>query len=68
MQVSVETGEGLERKLTVQVPAETVDAQVESRLQSMRHQVKVDGFRPGKVPFSVVKKRYAGQGFQEVAG
>ena len=33
MQVSVETGEGLERKLTVQVPAETVDAQVESRLE-----------------------------------
>ena len=68
MQVSVETGEGLERKLTVQVPAETVDAQVQSRLQSMRHQVKIDGFRPGKVPFSIVKKRYAAQVFQEVAG
>lgn len=68
MQVSVETGEGLERKLTVQVPAETVDAQVESRLQSMRHQVKIDGFRPGKVPMSVVKKRYSVQVFQEVAG
>lgn len=68
MQVSVETGEGLERKLTVQVPAETVDAQVESRLKSMQNRVKVDGFRPGKVPFSVVKKRYAAQVFQEVAG
>ncbi|MDH5611750.1 MAG: trigger factor [Gammaproteobacteria bacterium] len=68
MQVSVETGEGLERKLTVQVPAETVDAQVESRLKSMQNRVKVDGFRPGKVPFSVVKKRYAEQVFQEVAG
>ena len=68
MQVSVETGEGLERKLTVQVPAETVDAQVESRLQSMRSQVKIDGFRPGKVPLNVVKKRYAEQVFQEVAG
>ena len=68
MQVSVETGEGLERKLTVQVPAETIDAQVESRLQSMQSQVKVDGFRPGKVPLSVVKKRYSTQIFQEVAG
>ena len=68
MQVSVETGEGLERKLTVQVPAETIDAQVESRLQSMKSQVKIDGFRPGKVPLSVVKKRYATQVFQEVAG
>ena len=68
MQVSVETGEGLERKLTVQVPAETVDAQVESRLKSMQNRVKVDGFRPGKVPFSVVKQRYSAQVFQEVAG
>ena len=68
MQVSVETGEGLERKLTVQVPAETVDSQVESRLQSMKNQVKIDGFRPGKVPLSVVKKRYSAQVFQEVAG
>ena len=68
MQVSVETGEGLERKLTVQVPAETVDAQVQSRLQSMQSQVKIDGFRPGKVPLAVVKKRYSTQVFQEVAG
>ncbi len=68
MQVSVETGEGLERKLTVQVPAETVDSQVESRLQSMKSQVKIDGFRPGKVPLSVVKKRYSAQVFQEIAG
>ncbi|MDA3870129.1 MAG: trigger factor [Gammaproteobacteria bacterium] len=68
MQVSVETGEGLERKLKVQVPAETVDAQVESRLKSMQSRVKVDGFRPGKVPFSVVKQRYSTQVFQEVAG
>ena len=68
MQVSVETGEGLERKLKVQVPAETIDAQVESRLQSMKGRVKVDGFRPGKVPFKVVKQRYAAQVFQEVAG
>lgn len=68
MQVSVETGEGLERKLTVQVPAETIDAQVESRLQSMKGRVKVDGFRPGKVPFKVVKQRYETQVFQEVAG
>ncbi|MDH5710815.1 MAG: trigger factor [Gammaproteobacteria bacterium] len=67
MQVSVETGEGLERKLTVQVPAETIDAQVESRLQSMKGRVKVDGFRPGKVPFKVVKQHYESQVFQEVA-
>lgn len=68
MQVSVETGEGLERKLTVQVPAEKMDTEIESRLKSMQGRVKVDGFRPGKVPLKVVRQRYGGQVFQEVAG
>ena len=68
MQVSVEPREGLERKMTVQIPAETVDMEVESRLKSMQGRVKIDGFRPGKVPFKVVKQRYSAQIFQEVAG
>ncbi|MCW8935932.1 MAG: trigger factor [Gammaproteobacteria bacterium] len=68
MQVSVESGEGLERKLTIQVPAETVDKEVESRLSSMRSRVKIDGFRPGKVPLSVVKKQYGASVMQEVVG
>jgi len=68
MQVSVEAGEGLERKLTVQVPAETVEMEVNNRLNSIRSTVKIDGFRPGKVPLKVVKKRYSGSVLQEVAG
>lgn len=68
MQVSVESGEGLERKLTIQVPAETVDKEVESRLNSMRSRVKIDGFRPGKVPLKVVKQQYGGSVLQEVVG
>ncbi len=68
MQVSVETGEGLERKLTVQVPAETVEKEVESRLKSMSGRVRVDGFRPGKVPLKVVKQQYGQSVQQEVAG
>lgn len=68
MQVSVETTEGLERKLTIQVPVERVDGVVEQRLQSMRKTVKINGFRPGKVPLAVVKKRYADQVRQEVLG
>jgi len=68
MQVSVESGEGLERKLTVQVPAETVDKEVESRLNSMRSRVKIDGFRPGKVPLKVVKQQYGESVMQEVVG
>ncbi len=68
MQVSVEAGEGLERKLKIQIPTETVEMQVESRLKSMLPRVKIDGFRPGKVPLKVVKQHYGDQVFQEVAG
>ncbi len=68
MQVSVEAGEGLERKLKIQIPSDTVEGQVESRLKSMVSRVKIDGFRPGKVPFKIVKQHYGAQVFQEVAG
>ena len=68
MQVSLETGEGLERKLTIQVPAETVNSEVENRLKSMTSRVKIDGFRPGKVPLKVVKQQYGTQVHQEVIG
>jgi trigger factor len=68
MQVSVEAGEGLKRKLTVQVPGDKVATEVENRLKSLQGRVKVDGFRPGKVPLNVVKQRYGQQVLQEVAG
>ncbi|MDR9406105.1 MAG: trigger factor [Spiribacter sp.] len=61
MQVSVESGEGLKRKLTVQVPSERVDEQVDKKLREMRGQVRLQGFRPGKVPMKVVAKRYGPQ-------
>jgi len=67
MQVSVEAGEGLERKLKIQIPSETVETQVESRLKSMLSRVKIDGFRPGKVPLKIVRQHYGDQVFQEVA-
>jgi len=68
MQVSVEAGEGLERTLKIQIPTETVESQVESRLRSMLPRVKIDGFRPGKVPLKIVRQQYGDQVFQEVAG
>lgn len=58
MQVSVETTEGLQRRMTVQVPSERIDKEVDQRLQSMAGRVRLDGFRPGKVPFRVVKQRF----------
>jgi trigger factor len=50
MQVSVETLSDLERRVTVQVPAERLAKEIQERLQSLSRRVKVDGFRPGKVP------------------
>ena len=68
MQVSVEAGEGLERKLTVQVPAETVESEVNNRLNSLKNTVRIDGFRPGKVPLKVIRQKYSATILQEVAG
>ena len=68
MQVSVESTQGLERKLTVTVAAELFDKEFDGRVRHLAKTQRVDGFRPGKVPASVITKRF-GQGvFQEVAG
>lgn len=61
MQVSVESTHGLERKMTVEVPAERIDKEVQNRLVSMAKKAKVHGFRPGKVPFSVVERQFKDQ-------
>ncbi|UTP71647.1 trigger factor [Alteromonas sp. LMIT006] len=68
MQVSVETTQGLERKVTVTVPAGNVDEAVKSRLQQLAKTQRINGFRPGKVPVSVIKKRFGAAVRQEVAG
>ena len=64
MQVSVETTSGLERLVTVSVPAERIDQDVNKRIQQTARTVRIDGFRPGKVPVKVVKQRY-GKGIRE---
>jgi trigger factor len=66
MQVSVESISELSRKMTIQVPEEQIQQEVSSRLQSMTHRVKIDGFRPGKAPRSVIHKRYGQQVREEV--
>ncbi|PID33895.1 MAG: trigger factor [Thiotrichales bacterium] len=68
MQVSVETIGNIERKLSIVVPAERVDGEVDKRLKSMRGRVKIDGFRPGKVPMAVVKQQYGDSVYQDVVG
>lgn len=68
MQVSVETTQGLERKLTISVPAEKVDVEVKNRLRHIAKTQRINGFRPGKVPPSVIQKRYGKAVRQEIAG
>jgi len=68
MQVSVETTQGLERRLTISVPAEKVDVEVNNRLRQVSKTQRINGFRPGKVPPSVIQKRYGKSVRQEVAG
>lgn len=58
MQVSVETTSPIERVLTISVPAARIDDQVSSEVAKTAKKARIDGFRPGKVPLSVVKKRY----------
>jgi trigger factor len=58
MAVTVETLEKLERRITLTLPASAINDEVESRLKKLSRTVKADGFRPGKVPMSVVAQRY----------
>jgi trigger factor len=58
MAVTVETLEKLERRITLTIPATDLNAEIETRLKKLSRTVKADGFRPGKVPMSVVTQRY----------
>lgn len=66
MQVSLEATEGLERRMTVSVPAERVDIEVANRLKNLSRTVRLKGFRPGKVPLKVVESRYGSDVRREV--
>ena len=66
MAVQVETLEKLERRITITLAADNVNGEVESRLKKLSRTVKADGFRPGKVPMSVVAQRYGYQVQYEV--
>ena len=68
MQVSVEVKDGLQRRMVVQVPQDRVDSEIDTRIKTLAGQVRLDGFRPGKVPLSVVKQRFGGQVRDEVMG
>jgi trigger factor len=68
MQVTVESTGKLERRMRVELPAESIEKEVDSRLQRVGRTAKIKGFRPGKVPAKVVRQRYGKQIREEVLG
>ncbi len=68
MKVSVTEADGLERRMTVEIPAEQIETEVEKRLKDAAKRVKIDGFRSGKAPMNVVRQRYGVGVRQEVLG
>jgi len=68
MQVSLTKTQGLERRLEVAVPGEQVEREVDSRLKKLARTARIKGFRPGKVPYAVVRQQYGGQVHAEAVG
>ena len=66
MQVSIEESGVIERKITISVPSEQIDQEVDRRLKDVARKARIPGFRPGKAPQSVIAKRYAPQVTNEV--
>ncbi len=66
MQVSVESTGDLERRMRVEVPAEDIEKEIETRLRSYGKNAKIKGFRPGKVPMKVIRQQYGSQVRAEV--
>lgn len=68
MQANLETLGTLERRLSVTLPLDQVNSEVDTRLKRLARTVKLHGFRPGKVPFKIVEQQFGGQVRQEVFG
>ncbi|GMQ95707.1 MAG: trigger factor [Gammaproteobacteria bacterium] len=68
MQVTVETTQGLERRVKVQVPENRVQGEVSKRLTNIAQSARLPGFRPGKAPMKVIARRYGKQVREEVVG
>ncbi len=66
MQISVEDTSDISRTMTVQVPEEKIQAEIDLRLKKLARQIKIDGFRPGKAPARIIRQRFGQQVRQEV--
>ncbi len=68
MQVTVETTQGLERKVKVQVPEDRIQGEISKRLTNIAQKARLPGFRPGKAPMKVIAQRFGKQVREEVVG
>ena len=68
MQATIEKVSALERRLNVSLPAQEIDGEVHNRLMRLARNIRMHGFRPGKVPLRLVQQQYGGQVRQEVLG
>lgn len=68
MQVSVETTQGLGRRVTITIAADSIETAVKSELVNVAKKVRIDGFRKGKVPMNIVAQRYGASVRQDVLG
>lgn len=68
MQVTVETGEGLTRRMKIDLPQQEIASEVDKRLQQLARSARLPGFRPGKVPMKVLRQRYGDHVEREVFG
>jgi trigger factor len=68
MQASVEKTSAIGRKLSVVVAADKIETAVQGRLKQLSKRVKIQGFRPGKVPMKIVEQQYRGTATNDVLG
>jgi trigger factor len=68
MQVSIESISKLERRMQVQVPAERVSKEIAARLKKLSRTARLNGFRPGKAPLTVIRQQFGVQVHREVIG
>lgn len=66
MQVSIETTQGLQRKMTISVPSAEIEKDIQKKIQHLAKTQRMPGFRPGKIPVSVIRKKYGQAIKQEV--
>jgi len=68
MQASVENTSAIGRKMSVVVPADKIETAIQAKLKQLSKRVKIQGFRPGKVPMKIVEQQYRGSATNEVLG